>query len=103
MFGLPLYSIYRTCPAFNKALLDIYGDHSLICVAGSERNNSHNYVRDTLYHIINSSSLSPSLETDNLITGTIRNPGDFSVHNWSLKNQPPSMSQSPLNCRTLLF
>ena len=45
MLGLPLYSISRTCPACNKALLDIYGDHSLICGAGSERTHIlYNYV-----------------------------------------------------------
>ena len=35
MLGLPLYSKCRTCPACKKALLDIYGDHSLICGTGS--------------------------------------------------------------------
>ena len=39
----------------------------------------------TLYHIINSAGLSPSLETANLIPGTIRRPGDVSVTNWSLR------------------
>ena len=63
LLGLPLYSISRTCPACNKTLLDIYGDHSLICGAGSERTNKHNYVRDTLYYIMNSAGLSLSLET----------------------------------------
>ena len=82
--GLPLYNISRTCPACNKELLDIYRDHSLICGAGNERTNRHNYVRDTLYHIMNSAGLSPSLETANLIPGTIRRPGEVSVNNWSL-------------------
>ena len=67
-----------------RVLLDIYGDHSLICGAGSERTNRHNYVRDTLYHIMNSAGLPPSLETANLIPCTIRRPGDVSVTNWSL-------------------
>ena len=84
MLGLPLYSISRTCPACNKALLDIYGDHSLICGAVSERTNIHNYVRYTLFHIMNSSGLSPSLEIANLIPGTIRRTGYVSVNNWSL-------------------
>ena len=35
MLGLPLYRISHTYPACNKALLDIYGDQSLICGAGS--------------------------------------------------------------------
>ena len=82
MLCLPLYSISRT--ACNKALLDIYGDHSLICGAGSERTNRYNYLRDTLYHIMNSAGLSPSLETANLILGTIQRPVDISVNNWSL-------------------
>ena len=43
MLGLPLYNIYITRPACNKALLDIYVDHSLNCRAGSERTR-HNYV-----------------------------------------------------------
>ena len=78
-------SILCTCTACKKALLDIYGDHSLICGAGiCERTDRHNYVRDTLYHIMNSVGLSPSLETANLIPGTIRRPGDVSVNNWSL-------------------
>ena len=47
MLGLPV-NIYRTCPACNKALLNIYGDHRLICGAGCERTNRHKYVRDTL-------------------------------------------------------
>ena len=81
---IPLYRISRTCPACNKALLDSYGDHSLICGAGSERTNRHTYVRYTLCHIINSAGLSQSLETANMIPGTIRRPGDFSVNNWSL-------------------
>ena len=88
----------------NKALLDIYGDHSLICGAGSERTNRHNYVRDTLYHIMNSAGLSPSLETANLIPGTIRRPGDVSVNNWSLgKSAAIDVSiTSPLQNTTIL-
>ena len=66
MLGLPLYSLSRICPACNKALLAIYGDHSLI----------YNYVQYTLYHIMNSSGLSPSSETSNLIPGTLRRPGE---------------------------
>ena len=80
MLNLPLYSIYHICQACNKALLDIYGDHSMICGAGSEHSNRHNFVRDTLYHIMNSAGLSLYLETANLIPGTIRRPGDVSVN-----------------------
>ena len=104
MLGLPLYSISRTCPACNKTLLDIYGDHSLICGAESERSNRHTYVRDTLYHIMKSAGLSPSLETANLIPGTIRRPGDVSVTNWSLgKSAAIDVSiTSPLQNTTIL-
>ena len=103
MLGLPLYSISRICPAC-KALLDIYGENSLICVAGSERTNRHTYVRDTLYHIINSAGLSPSLEKAYLIPGTIRRPGDVSVNNWFLgKSAAIDVSiTSPLENRTIL-
>ena len=34
---------------------------------------------------MNSVGLSPSLETANLITGTIQRSGDVSVNNWSLE------------------
>ena len=47
----------------------MYGDHGMICGAGSERTNRHNYVRDILYHIINSADLSPYLEITNFIPG----------------------------------
>ena len=85
-------------------IFDIYGDHSLICGAGSEHTNRHNYVRDTLYHIINSAGLSPSLETANLIPGTIRRPGNVSVNNWSLgKSAAIDISiTSPLQNTTIL-
>ena len=104
MLGLPLYSISRTCPACNKVLLDIYGDHSLICGSGSERTNRHKCVRDTLYHIMNSAGLSPSLETANLIPDTIRRPADVSVNNWSLgKSAAIDVSiTSPLQNTTIL-
>ena len=36
-----------------------------------------------MYIIYNSAGLSPSLETANLIPGTIRRPGDVSVTNCS--------------------
>ena len=81
MLGLPLYSISRTCPACNKALLDIYGDHSLICGAGSERTNRNKCVRYTLYYVMNSAGLSPSIETANLIPLFEDGPGYVSVNN----------------------
>ena len=49
--GIPLLNICWTYLSIiylvdvQLALLDIYGDHSLICGAGSERTNRHNYVR----------------------------------------------------------
>ena len=51
----------------------------MIYGAGSERTNRHNYVRYTLFHIMNSEDVYPSLETANLISGTIRRPGYVSV------------------------
>ena len=42
MLGFPLYNISRICPSYNKASMDIYGDHCLICGAGSELINRHN-------------------------------------------------------------
>ena len=58
----------------------------------------------TLYHIINSAGLSPSLETANLIPGKIRRPGDVSVTNWSLgKSAAIDVSiTSPLQNTTIL-
>ena len=110
MLGLHLYCISRTYPTSNKALIYIYGDHSMICGTGSERTNRRNYVRDTQYHILNLAGLSTPLETSNFTPGTIRRPRDVSVNNLSLGvllnldlYQPPSMYQSPIRYRTLLF
>ena len=52
---------------------------------------------------MNSAGLPPSLETANLITGTIRRPGYVSVNKWSLGKSATIDVSITSRCRILLF
>jgi hypothetical protein len=80
--GLPVYPVQRTWPSCRKAVLDVFGYHSLMCNAGGDRIFRHNAVRDTLFRMCQAAGLVPRKEQP-LPDGHLT-PGDIYIPLWSL-------------------
>ena len=48
-------------------VLDVYGDHCLVCPCGGDRTKRHNLLRNSVFHFCLSAGLSPELEKPNLL------------------------------------
>jgi len=63
---LPIYSEPSHCP-FCDDVVDIYGDHCLVCACGGDRTKRHNLLRNQVYFTCLSAGLAPELERPGLL------------------------------------
>ena len=54
------------CPLCD-GVVDVYGDHCLVCSGGGDRTKRHNLLRNTVYHFCTGASLTPELEKPGLL------------------------------------
>ena len=80
---VPIFSSVSLCPACNSALLDTFGDHSLVFASSGDRILRHNAVRDLLYETCKAANLSPKLEPSALLQDSQQRPGDIVLLIWS--------------------
>lgn len=87
--GLPVHEINPAyppaCPACKKALLDKWGDHSVVCAKHCDRISKHDSVRDIIKCYLSYGALSSRIvqrETPGLIVGKKDKPADIFVSNW---------------------
>ena len=79
---LPLYETVSVCSACENALLDTFGDHSIICSASGDRIKRHNAVRDQIFYTCKAAHLSPQIESG--VDSTSQQwPVDVLLRNWS--------------------
>ena len=63
---VPIHMSEYHCPYCDE-LVDKYGDHCLTCSCGGDRTKRHNLLRNQVFHLCNSSGLSPELERPGLL------------------------------------
>ena len=63
---VPLFEVEFHCPYCDE-MVDRYGDHCLTCACGGDRTKRHNLLRNEVFHLCNSSGLSPELERPGLL------------------------------------
>lgn len=61
-----VYEAESFCP-FCDQMMDMYGDHGLICSGGGDRTKRHNLLRNEIYYFCNSIRLNPELEKPGLL------------------------------------
>ena len=59
-------AVEGTCP-FCDGVLDVYGDHCLVCDCGGDRTKRHNHIRNRVFLFAADSSLHPELEKPGLL------------------------------------
>ena len=80
---VPIFSSVSLCSACNSALLDTFGDHSLVCASSGDRILRHNAIRDLVYETCKAANLSPKLEPSGLLQDSQQRPGDIVLPIWS--------------------
>ena len=63
---IPLHPSEYHCPHCDE-MMDIYGDHGLVCSCGGDRTKRHNLLRNEVFHLCNSSGLNPEMEKPGLL------------------------------------
>ena len=79
---LPLDDTVSVCSACENALLDTFGDHSIICLASVDRIKRHNAVRDQIFYTCKAAHLSPQIESG-VDSASQQRPADVLLRNWS--------------------
>lgn len=94
----PIFEKEFVCPLCD-GVMDIYGDHCLVCSGGGDRSRRHNLLRNKVFHLCASAGLSPELEKPGLLqprplqgslseNGThhsdARRPADVYIPRWRL-------------------
>ena len=80
---LPVSGRSSMCPLCNTAVLDVYGDHALVCTHSGDRIARHNSLRDVIYYAFKAAGSNPNLEVMTHLCSQSR-AGDVFVRNWSL-------------------
>ena len=83
--GLKLFPESFPCPArgCNK-LMDVYGDHALVCGCKGDRIRRHNAERNVIHNDMCTAGLSPVLEPKHILrNGGKKKPADIFVSDWS--------------------
>ena len=62
----PIFESYTHCP-FCDEVIDVYGDHCLVCSCGGDRTKRHNLLRNEVFFFCNSAGLNPELEKPGLL------------------------------------
>ena len=62
----PIYETEFHCP-YCDVMVDRYNDYCLTCACGGDRTKRHNLLRNEVFHLCNSSGLSPELERPGLL------------------------------------
>ena len=62
----PLFHEEFTCPLCD-GIVDIYGDHCLVCSGGGDRTKRHNLLRNSAFHWCYNAGLNPELEKPGLL------------------------------------
>ena len=62
----PIFPDEFTCPECG-GVVDVYGDHALVCSNGGDRTKRHNMIRNCTYHCCASAGLAPELEKPGLL------------------------------------
>ena len=68
-------------------IMDCYADHALVCSAGGDRNNRHNYIRNKVYGLCEAAKLRPELEKQYIIPNSNIRPADIYVPNLQCGQQ----------------
>ena len=63
---LPFADEETYCPQCG-GILDIHGDHALVCPCGGDRTRRHNLLRNLVFHVARSAGLQPELERPGLL------------------------------------
>ena len=75
--GIAVYEGERKCPYCRSGILDIFGDHAIICHGRGDAISRHDRIRDRIASACSAANLSPVLEQRNLIAGNSSRPGDI--------------------------
>eukprot|EP01042_Synura_sphagnicola_P036485 gene36485-biopygen7194 len=78
--GIPIFSNENGCPRCN-GVLDIFGDHAVICGGDCDVHARHNSIRDAVRDAAVYGHLNPSVETRDLL-GNRRRPADVFLPNF---------------------
>ncbi len=62
----PLFHEPFHCP-FCDGMVDVYGDHCLVCSCGGDRTKRHNLLRNEVFYICQSAGLAPEMERPGLL------------------------------------
>ena len=68
--GIPLYDAQRSCPYCKNDVIDNYGDHTLTCGGRGDNFYRHDRLREKVFSLCVSASLSPLLKKRTLAATT---------------------------------
>ena len=92
----PIFDAEFFCPSCD-GVVDIHGDHCLVCSGGGDRSKRHNLLRNECHHLCRGASFNSELERPNLLlprpllgalpengiaSDTARRPADVYVPRW---------------------
>ena len=80
--GVPLSQENWICPACSSNS-DPYGDHMVSCGGNGDRIHRHNSLRDVMFSVAQSATLSPRKELPSLIPGCSSKPADVFLPYWT--------------------
>jgi len=62
----PIFADEFTC-SFCDGVMDVWGDHCLVCPGGGDRTKRHNLIRNATFHFCTSAGINAELETPGLL------------------------------------
>ena len=62
----PIFEAESYCPLCDE-VMDVYGDHCLVCPCGGDRTKRHHLLRNETFHICSAAGLNPELEKPGLL------------------------------------
>eukprot|EP00663_Eupelagonemidae_sp_cell21sb_P009881 gene9881-biopygen7688 len=106
---MPVYTRASWCVACD-GVMDVYGDHALVCCGGGDRTVRHNQLRNAVYHMAASAGLRPELEKPGLLRprpelGSLDEDGSRTAGQRTAAGRRPAdvfLPSFQLGCRTCL-
>jgi hypothetical protein len=93
--GVRLSNSSYTCPFCAKSS-DPFGDHGVSCGGNGDRITRHNTLRDIIFSVASSASVSPRKEVPSLIPDSTSRPADLFLPSWS-GGKPTAMDVTVIN------
>ena len=81
--GIAIFDSEHLCSACGKQVMDVFGQHGVVCDCSRDRIKRHNAIRDCLFDTCSAAAWGPVKEMPFHIPGSSEKPADVFIPNFS--------------------